>query len=68
MWLSTPTHIKPRIHHDYRGRLFVNPGETSGWTFNNPTVIILETKPLHAQVVQLPHAISSLSGSTTIDQ
>ncbi len=50
---------KPRIYHDSRGRLFVNPGETSGWTFNNPTVIILETKPLDAQVVQLSHAVAT---------
>ncbi len=59
---------KPRIHHDARGRLFVNPGEASGWTFNNPTVIILETKPLNAQVVQLPHAVSALSESRAIDK
>lgn len=58
---------KPRIRQDCRGRLFINPGETSGWTFRNPTVIILETKPLDAEIVQLTHTRSSLSGGATID-
>ncbi|QDU60606.1 phosphodiesterase [Planctomycetes bacterium Pan216] len=45
---------KPRIHHDEQGRLLVNPGETSGWTFRKPSVAIMETDPLEARIVWLP--------------
>jgi len=34
--------------------LFINPGETSGWTYRKPTIAILETRPLSAQIVALP--------------
>ena len=44
---------KPRIARDEAGRLWVNPGETSGWTYGRPTVAILETAPLEAQIVSL---------------
>ena len=53
---------KPRLHYDQRGRLFVNPGETSGWTFGNPTVVILETKPLDAQIIRLQERTSATAG------
>ena len=36
---------KPSIRTDERGVLFVNPGETSGWTYRKPTIAILETSP-----------------------
>ena len=42
------------IIRDERGRLFVNPGETSGWTFRKPSIAILETEPLEARLVMLP--------------
>lgn len=35
-------------------RLFINPGETSGWFFRKPTVAILDTDPLEAELVALP--------------
>ena len=41
---------KPRIHHDDRGRLYINPGEISGWTFGQPTLVILETETMEATV------------------
>jgi hypothetical protein len=45
---------KPSIRTDERGVLFLNPGETSGWTYRKPTIAILETKPLSARIVSLP--------------
>jgi putative phosphoesterase len=51
--ISGHTH-KPAIRQDERGVLFVNPGETSGWTYRKPTIAILETRPLSAQIVALP--------------
>jgi uncharacterized protein len=51
--VSGHTH-KPSIRTDERGVLFINPGETSGWTFRKPTIVILETHPLAARIVALP--------------
>src|SRR5690606_17630664 len=34
---------RPSVHRDARGRLYVNPGETSGWTFGRPTIALLAT-------------------------
>lgn len=44
---------KPRIHCDEAGRLWINPGETSGWTYRNPSIAILDTGSMHAEVVWL---------------
>lgn len=44
---------KPSIRSDGERRLYVNPGETSGWTFGRPTVVLLETQPLAARIVDL---------------
>ena len=44
---------KPAIHTDH-GVLFVNPGETSGWTYRKPTIGVLETEPLSARIIPLP--------------
>lgn len=44
---------KPAVERDAGGRLFVNPGETSGWTYRKPTIAVLETKPLAAEIVPL---------------
>ncbi|QEG35797.1 YfcE family phosphodiesterase [Bythopirellula goksoeyrii] len=41
------------IQKDCAGRLIVNPGETSGWIFGQPSVTILETQPLQAKLVLL---------------
>jgi uncharacterized protein len=51
--VSGHTH-KPSIRTDERGVLFINPGETSGWTYRKPTIAILETHPLSARIVALP--------------
>lgn len=45
---------KPAIDRDREGRLFINPGETSGWTYRNPMVALLDTDPLTARLVPLP--------------
>lgn len=44
---------KPAITHDAQGRLFINPGETSGWSFGKPTVALLDTESLTASIVSL---------------
>tara|TARA_R110002020_G_scaffold319161_7_gene535088 strand:- start:1488 stop:2090 length:603 start_codon:yes stop_codon:yes gene_type:complete len=41
------------IGRDERGRLMINPGETGGWTYGKPSVAILETDPLEAQLLFL---------------
>ena len=49
---------KPSITHDERGRLFINPGETSGWSYGTPSVALLDTTTLGARIVALnepPH-------------
>ena len=45
---------RPSVAFDKQGRLFLNPGETSGWNFRKPTVAIVETDPLNAEIVSLP--------------
>jgi uncharacterized protein len=44
---------KPSITRDEKGRLFINPGETSGWSHGRPSVAILDTNRLDAWIVQL---------------
>ncbi len=44
---------KPRIHRDKAGRLWINPGETSGWTYRKPSIAILDTESMDAEVVWL---------------
>jgi predicted phosphodiesterase len=45
---------KPLVHWDDYGRLYLNPGEASGWTYRRPTAAILETQPLSATIIDLP--------------
>jgi putative phosphoesterase len=44
---------KPSIQRDDRGRLYINPGETSGWTYGNPTIAILETESMDVEILEL---------------
>ena len=47
---------KPKILRDEQGRLLINPGETSGWTFNQPTIALLDTATRHVELISLaPH-------------
>ena len=45
---------RPSVATDANGRLFLNPGETSGWAFRKPSIAILETDPLNARIIHLP--------------
>lgn len=54
--ISAHTH-RGSIQQDDSGRLFINPGETSGWTFRKPSVAILETSPISARLVALPELV-----------
>ena len=45
---------RPSIAHDRSGRLFLNPGETSGWTYRKPTVAVVETTDRSAEIIPLP--------------
>jgi uncharacterized protein len=44
---------KPRVRRDELDRLLINPGETSGWTFGNPTIALLETSAGSVEIVSL---------------
>ena len=44
---------KPRIERDGSGRLLVNPGETSGWTFGRPTIAMYDTASRQARLLDL---------------
>ena len=44
---------KPRIARDERGRLWINPGETSGWTYGQPTFAMLDTDAMSAEILSL---------------
>ena len=44
---------KPSITHDELGRLFINPGETSGWSYSQPSVALLDTVTMEAKIVWL---------------
>lgn len=44
---------RAEVSRDEYGRLYVNPGETSGWSFGKPSVAILETSPLEARIFRL---------------
>ena len=42
------------ILKDQAGRLFINPGEASGWTYRKPSIAILETSTMDAEIISLP--------------
>lgn len=44
---------RPLIKTDEQGRLIINPGETSGWTYNKPMVALLDTTTRQAEIVPL---------------
>lgn len=59
---------KPEITRDEWGRLYINPGETSGWSYRKPSVAILETQPLEARIVRLDDAAEDFSGTIGNDE
>jgi putative phosphoesterase len=44
---------KPIIRRDDSGRLMINPGETSGWTFGRPTIVMLDTQNMEVELIEL---------------
>lgn len=44
---------RPGLRHDDQHRLWINPGEASGWTFGTPTVAVLETQSMSAEILPL---------------
>ncbi len=44
---------KPHVIRDAHGRLLINPGERGGWSFRRPTIVVLETSPMNAIVLEL---------------
>ena len=52
---------KPSITHDEKGRLFINPGETSGWSHGRPSVAILDTTTLEARIVQISKSADNVA-------
>lgn len=44
---------RPGIRRDEEGRLWINPGETSGWTFGAPTVAVLDTMSREVQIIPI---------------
>ena len=44
---------RPKIMRDDAGRLLINPGETSGWTYRKPTIAILDTTSRAAELIAL---------------
>jgi uncharacterized protein len=44
---------RPRIQQDDLGRLLINPGETSGWTFGQPTIAVLDTTTRRTEIISL---------------
>ena len=43
----------PRIEREENGRLLINPGETSGWSFGRPTIAVLETTTREVRLIDL---------------
>jgi putative phosphoesterase len=56
---------KPHVSRDEQGRLFINPGEASGWTYGAPTVAILETATQDVEIVPLDTTQPLLSWDQT---
>ena len=44
---------RPRVHRDKSGRLWINPGETSGWTYREPSIAILDSGSMETEIVLL---------------
>jgi putative phosphoesterase len=52
---------KPRVSSLPGGRLLLNPGEVSGWTFGHPTVMLFDTDTRQVEIVSL---LTSTEGSS----
>ncbi|MEZ6068394.1 MAG: YfcE family phosphodiesterase [Planctomycetaceae bacterium] len=52
---------RPAVGCDERGKLLLNPGEVSGWTFGAPTVMLFETTTREARIVPLGATVTMTS-------
>jgi putative phosphoesterase len=50
--LFAHTH-RAEISRDEQGRMYINPGETSGWSYGRPSVVLLDTSPLSAHLIRI---------------
>lgn len=48
---------RPRVHRDQCGRLWINPGETSGWTYRKPSIAVLDSSVMEAKIISLDAAV-----------
>lgn len=48
---------RPAVSRDEQGRLFINPGESSGWTYGHPTVALLETVTQHVDILPINQSV-----------
>lgn len=61
---------KPSVRRDEQNRLWINPGELSGWTYGDPTLALLDTDQEtveiyhlgNGQVERFPYRRLSLAG------
>jgi len=44
---------RPLIRRDERNRLWINPGESSGWTYGRPTVALLDTATQQVDILDI---------------
>lgn len=49
---------KARVERDELGRLHINPGETSGWSFGRSTIAVLETATREVELIELANRAS----------
>ena len=47
---------KSRVGRDGKGRLHINPGETSGWSFGTASIAILDTDTFEVDIIELSSA------------
>lgn len=52
---------RPLIRHDDAGRLYLNPGEVSGWTYGRPTMAWFDSGTRRAEMIDLwkPEAVGA---------
>lgn len=59
---------KPEIRRDEWGRLYINPGETSGWSYQKPSVALFDTQTREARLVRLDEPFPDFSGTIANDK
>jgi hypothetical protein len=57
---------KPSVRRDEAGRLLINPGETSGWTFGRPTIAMLESDTMEVELIDLLQAAAPVDARPSV--